>query len=275
LQASSGTINQPSTSANNNGPARTAGPCSRSEEGRRGGHGQGDGHGQTGSHTGTHTGTLWSATGTQQATGTFTGESASGWQTLTFATPVSISANTQYVVSYHAPSGHYAADAGYFTNGGADAAPLHALSTSDAGGNGVYAYNATSTFPNQSFDDTNYWVDVVFSTPPTVLVRTPAAGATGVSSTTTITVTFDRAMDPTTITTSTFVLKDASGNVVAATVTYDASTNTATLTPTAPLNLAATYNVYLFGGTSGSRIRDKYGNYLTSNVTWSFTTGNS
>ncbi len=36
-------------------------------------------------NTGTHTGTLWTATGTRIATGTFSGESPTGWQTLTFA----------------------------------------------------------------------------------------------------------------------------------------------------------------------------------------------
>jgi hypothetical protein len=96
-----------------------------------------------------------------------------------------------------------------------------------------------------------------------------------VSRTAAITVTFDRAMDPATINSTTFFLKDSSGNVVAATVTYDASTNAATLTPVSPLSMAATYNVWLLGGSSGSRIKDKYGNYLDANITWSFTTANS
>ena len=50
-------------------------------------------------NTGTHTGSLWTASGTLLATGTFTNETASGWQTLTFANPVQISANTTYVVA--------------------------------------------------------------------------------------------------------------------------------------------------------------------------------
>ena len=37
-----------------------------------------------------HTGTLWAADGTVLATGTFTDESTTGWQTLTFPTPVTI-----------------------------------------------------------------------------------------------------------------------------------------------------------------------------------------
>ena len=58
-------------------------------------------------NTGTHTGSLWSASGTRLAQATFTGESATGWQTATFDTPVAITAGTTYVASYHAPSGRY------------------------------------------------------------------------------------------------------------------------------------------------------------------------
>ena len=49
-------------------------------------------------NNGTHTGSLWSASGTLLATGTFTNETASGWQSLQFTNPVQISANTTYVV---------------------------------------------------------------------------------------------------------------------------------------------------------------------------------
>jgi hypothetical protein len=82
-------------------------------------------------------------------------------------------------------------------------------------------------------------------------------------------------MDATTINSNTFFLKDANGNVVPATVTYNAATNTATLTPTSPLSIAMTYNVWLLGGASGQRARDQYGNYLSANYNWSFTTGNT
>jgi hypothetical protein len=47
------------------------------------------------------------------------------------------------------------------------------------------------------------------------------------------------------------------------------------LTPTSRLNLAATYNVFVVGGSSGPRVRDQFGNYLASTFSWSFTTGNS
>ena len=57
-------------------------------------------------NTGTHVGNLWSSTGTLLATATFTSETASGWQQVTFATPVAITANTVYVASYHSNKGY-------------------------------------------------------------------------------------------------------------------------------------------------------------------------
>jgi hypothetical protein len=111
--------------------------------------------------TGTHTGTLWSGSGVKLATVTFTGETASGWQQAIFATPVAITANTTYVVSYHTNVGNYAYSSGYFAAAGIDKAPLHALSNSVGGGNGVFRYGATA-FPNSTYNSTNYWVDVVF-----------------------------------------------------------------------------------------------------------------
>lgn len=112
------------------------------------------------SNTGTHTATLWNAAGVALATATFTTETESGWQEVLFSEPVDITANTTYVASYHAPNGRYAASGNYFSNG-RDSAPLHAPSTAVANGNGVYKYGASS-FPDQSFNATNYWVDVVF-----------------------------------------------------------------------------------------------------------------
>jgi len=114
------------------------------------------------SNTGTHVGSLWGADGTQLAQATFTNESSSGWQQVNFAVPIAISAGTTYIASYHANVGHYAGDNGYFAIGGVDNGPLHALKDGVNGGNGVYAYSASSTFPNSTYKSSNYWVDVVF-----------------------------------------------------------------------------------------------------------------
>ncbi len=115
-------------------------------------------------NTGTHVASLWTLSGTKLASATFTGETASGWQQVNFATPVSITAGTVYVAAYLAPSGHYAADAGYFATAGADNGPLHALKDGLSGGDGVYRYTSTTRFPNSTTQSTNYWVDVVFAT---------------------------------------------------------------------------------------------------------------
>ena len=137
------------------------------------------------SNTGTHVANFWSSTGTLLATATFTGETASGWQQVNFVAPVAISANTSYVASYHASTGHFSVDRGYFSGKGVDNAPLHAPADGVSGSNGVFAYGSTSSFPSQSWNGCNYWVDVVFSSsstpdtiPPVVTVFTiPAAAA--------------------------------------------------------------------------------------------------
>ena len=126
-------------------------------------------------NTGTHTGSLWTIDGILLARTTFVGESISGWQEASFSSPVLINANTDYVVSYFAPNGGYALDGGFFATTGVDRAPLHALQSGVNGGNGVYLYGATSNFPINTFYNANYWVDVIFTTTPTV---TPGPTAT-------------------------------------------------------------------------------------------------
>jgi hypothetical protein len=114
-------------------------------------------------NTGTHIGNLWSATGTKLASATFASETASGWQQVTFASPVAVTAGTVYVASYFAPNGNYAADRDYFASSGVDNAPLHALRDGVSGGNGVYTYGNVSNFPSSTWSSTNYWVDVLFT----------------------------------------------------------------------------------------------------------------
>jgi hypothetical protein len=49
--------------------------------------------------------------------------------------------------------------------GGADIdnAPLHALRDGSLAGNGVYAYGSSSVLPVNTWNATNYWVDVLFA----------------------------------------------------------------------------------------------------------------
>jgi Domain of unknown function (DUF4082)/Domain of unknown function (DUF1929)/Bacterial Ig domain/Fibronectin type III domain len=107
--------------------------------------------------TGAHIGSLWSSSGTLLASGTFSGETASGWQELDFSSPVAVTAGTTYVASYFTSTGHPASTpqglASAVTNG-----PLTALA-----GGGVYAYGGSNTFPTNVYNANNYWVDVVYS----------------------------------------------------------------------------------------------------------------
>jgi hypothetical protein len=132
-------------------------------------------------NTGTHVGSLWTASGTLLAQATFSGETASGWQQVTFSSPVYINPNTTYIAGYFAPNGHYSGDTSYFYTpapaGGhaIDSPPLHALQATASTQNGMYSYGSTPTVPTSSYFGANYYVDVSFA---------PAAApgqATGVS----------------------------------------------------------------------------------------------
>lgn len=228
------------------------------------------------SNTGVHIGNLWTSTGTLLGSATFTGESAAGWQEVTLASPVSVTAGTTYVASYHAPNGGYALDSGYFAASGIVSGPLEALANGTAGGNGVYRYGA-SGFPNQTWNSANYWVDVVFvtsvapdTTPPLISGTGPAANATNVPVNVAVTATFNEAMTAGSISSSTFELRDAGNNLVAATVAYSAGTRAAILQPGTPLAYSSTYTATVRGGSAG--VRDAAGNALASDHIWSFTT---
>jgi hypothetical protein len=109
-------------------------------------------------NTGTHVAHLWSSTGNLLASATFTSETASGWQQVNFAKPVAISANTTYVASYFAPAGRYADDTGYFSSG-YSSGPLHVPANG-----GVYIYSSQGGYPSQTWQASNYWVDLVLTT---------------------------------------------------------------------------------------------------------------
>ncbi|MBL8061825.1 MAG: DUF4082 domain-containing protein [Anaerolineales bacterium] len=227
-------------------------------------------------NTGTHTGRLWTTTGVNLGTVTFSGETGTGWQEATFSSPIAIDANTTYLASYHTTSGNYAVGSS-FASAGVDNPPLHALKGGEDGPNGVYWYGPGGTYPTDTFGSSNYLVDVVFVnsvgpdiTPPTVTQVTPIDGAININPGTNISVTFSEPMDSLTITDATFELRDGSNALVPAAVSYNAPTRTATLTPSAALNLSSTYTARVIGGTSG--VADVAGNDLAADFIWSFST---
>src|SRR5207244_10065647 len=88
-------------------------------------------------NTGTHVADLWTTSGTLLVTATFSGETASGWQTVNFAQPVAITKGTIYIASYHTNVGHYSDDIGYFASG-VNRGPLPAPADGASAPNGLY-----------------------------------------------------------------------------------------------------------------------------------------
>ena len=128
-------------------------------------------------NTGEHIGSLWTSNGVLLAQATFTAESGTGWQQVSFAAPVAVVAGTTYVASYHTNTGHYAVDPGYFVDHGYTNAPLSAPGGDTATPNGLFTYSPTPTFPTGSFNGNNYWVDVTFSSQPQPVSVTVELGA--------------------------------------------------------------------------------------------------
>ena len=105
-------------------------------------------------------------------------------------------------------------------------------------------------------------------TPPTVVSTVPANLATGVSTSTTISATFSKAMDPTTITAANFTVQvTATSAAVSGTVAYNAATNTATFIPSTSLASSTNYTATIHTG-----VKDISGNALVSDFAWTFTT---
>lgn len=104
---------------------------------------------------------------------------------------------------------------------------------------------------------------------PAVISTTPGNGATDVNGAPAIRARFNQAMSASTVNATTVELRDASGSLVGATVSYDAGTTTATLTPTGVLTYGAKYTATVKGGAAGAK--SAAGAPMASDRTWSFT----
>ena len=109
--------------------------------------------------------------------------------------------------------------------------------------------------------------------PPVILSVSPTNGATGISVSTTASAVFNEAMNASTIGTATFELRNSSNTLIPATVSYNVTTKTVTLTPSSLLAPANVYTATIKGGSSG--VKDAAGNAMVNNYIWSFTTGAS
>lgn len=200
-------------------------------------------------NVGVHTASLWDSSGNLLATATFNGETSSGWQQVEFSNPVAIHAGVTYMASYHT-NGLYSADAGYFaspvTNG-----DLTAIGS-------VYSYGPSSAFPVNSYNASNYWVDVVYSQPPAApdafddnVGVISNSGSTSIASS--LLLANDQSPDglPFSIT--------GAGSSLNGTVSYDNTTHAITFTPTSG-----------YSGTAGFSytVTDSFGASATADVSF-------
>lgn len=112
-------------------------------------------------------GSLWSGDGKLLARATFPAGTAAGWQVAPLTVPIQILPGVSYVSSYSAPKGRYADDQASLGGGATTtSSALTALA-------GVYSY---SGFPNQTWRNSNYYADVVFSTE--AVISTSASSST-------------------------------------------------------------------------------------------------
>ena len=107
------------------------------------------------------------------------------------------------------------------------------------------------------------------TTAPTVASISPIDGSTGNCLTKTVTATFNKAMDPTTITASSFLVT-AGGVAVAGTVSYDTAAMLATFLPGAAAGFAPNT---AFVVTVTTAVTDLAGNPLAADKVWGFSTG--
>ncbi len=160
-------------------------------------------------------------------------------KTATFAPTAALAAGTTYTAT--------------ITTGATDLAgnPL-------AGASGSAAGNFAWSFTTGSAPDT---------TPPAVTLLSPVSLATGVCLNSAINATFSEAIDPGTITNSSFSVS-AGGTPVSGTVFYDAASRVASFRAASALAASTA-----FTATVNTGVKDVAGNALASSMTWTFNTG--
>ena len=99
-----------------------------------------------------------------------------------------------------------------------------------------------------------------------VMATVPVAGATDVNTTTAIQISFSGAVNPATVNSTNIQVTDASKNAVAGTISYNATTNTASFAPSSALDANATFTVTVSSVASAS------GGVMATPFTETFTT---
>ena len=107
---------------------------------------------------------------------------------------------------------------------------------------------------------------------PNVTNVSPPDASTGVCLTKVTTATFSKAMDPASISTTTFVVTD-NGVAVAGTVTYDPSSQIASFAPSNAAGYPPGRPLVATVKSGSAGVKDLAGNALAADRVWGFTTG--
>jgi hypothetical protein len=113
---------------------------------------------------GTHVGGVFDERGATLGTTTFTSETSTGWQTAKLSKPVTAAAGQTLTVAVLMPEGHYAVDQRF---------DWPEPTTDLAAITGSYHYGDSLTYPNRTYLDSNYWIDLTFQ--PNDIAGAPAA----------------------------------------------------------------------------------------------------
>ena len=140
----------------------------------------------------------------------------------------------------------------------------HFVYTSDLNGDNHIDLLSGMTTNNLVTWYENLSPDVADTTPPQVQNTDPADGTTDVPIDTTVIANFSEAVDPASVTDTTFTVKNTTATITGTIVVNDAAV---TFTPDTPLAWGTVYTATLFTG-----ITDMAGNALETNYQWSFTT---
>ena len=108
------------------------------------------------------------------------------------------------------------------------------------------------------------------TTAPTVTATEPANAATGVMLNSAVAATFSEAINPLTITTTSFIVRGPGSTSVSGAVSYAGPSASAVFNPTEALLPNTTYT-----GTITTAATDLVGNHLASDYVWTFTTGSA
>ncbi len=132
----------------------------------------------------------------------------------------------------------------------------------------VVSYENSPTDTSSSDNQTTPTGSTTDNSAPTVSAISPPSGATNISATNDITITFSEDMDSSTINTTNITMVDNASNSINGVVTY--SSKVATFNPSSDLNWSTTYTMTVSTG-----VKDSASNALSSNYSWSFTTASS